>query len=138
MLAGVVFEIVQNPGLTTILSRPDPLKRTGGHSVATRQSRKMRASGMVRPSSNGVVWLSDVVAQLPQAHARAAVIRMLCMIIDAYGHYTTVPAGLRVFRALQISQMGKPVKGTVNISDDEIRASLEKQHQLRQQERTSW
>ena len=50
---------------------------------------------------------------------------MLGMLIDAHGHYTTVPAGLRVFRALQISLMGKPVKGTVNISDDEIRASLE-------------
>jgi 4-oxalmesaconate hydratase len=48
------------------------------------------------------------------------------MIIDAHGHYTTVPPGLRVFRALQISQMGKPTKGAVSISDDEIRASLEK------------
>ena len=48
------------------------------------------------------------------------------MVIDAHGHYTTVPAGLRVFRALQISSMGKPVKGTVNIGDDEIRASLER------------
>lgn len=48
------------------------------------------------------------------------------MIIDAHGHYTTVPPGLRVFRALQISNMGRPVKGTVNVSDDEIRASLEK------------
>jgi 4-oxalmesaconate hydratase len=48
------------------------------------------------------------------------------MIIDCHGHYTTVPSGLRVFRALQISMMGKPTKGTVNISDDEIRASLEK------------
>jgi 4-oxalmesaconate hydratase len=48
------------------------------------------------------------------------------MVIDAHGHYTTVPAGLRVFRALQISSMGKPVKSAVNISDDEIRASLEK------------
>ncbi|MEQ1574169.1 MAG: amidohydrolase family protein [Vicinamibacterales bacterium] len=47
------------------------------------------------------------------------------MVIDAHGHYTTVPAGLRVFRALQISLMGKPVKGAVNVSDDEIRASLE-------------
>ena len=47
---------------------------------------------------------------------------MLCMLIDAHGHYTTVPAGLRVFRALQISQMGKPVKKAVNISDEEIRA----------------
>jgi 4-oxalmesaconate hydratase len=48
------------------------------------------------------------------------------MIIDAHGHYTTVPPGLRVFRALQISNMGRPAKGAVNISDDEIRSSLEK------------
>jgi 4-oxalmesaconate hydratase len=48
------------------------------------------------------------------------------MIIDCHGHYTTVPAGMRVFRALQISNMGRPKKGTVTISDDEIRASLEK------------
>ena len=48
------------------------------------------------------------------------------MIIDAHGHYTTVPPGLRVFRALQISNLGRPVKGAVTISDDEIRSSLEK------------
>ena len=48
------------------------------------------------------------------------------MIIDAHGHYTTVPPGMRIFRALQISNMGRPTKGTVTISDDEIRASLEK------------
>jgi len=48
------------------------------------------------------------------------------MIIDAHGHYTTVPPGMRVFRALQISNMGRPAKGAVNISDDEIRSSLEK------------
>lgn len=48
------------------------------------------------------------------------------MLIDAHGHYTTVPAGLRVFRALQISNMGRPVKGAVAVSDDEIRASLER------------
>lgn len=47
------------------------------------------------------------------------------MLIDAHGHYTTVPPGLRIFRALQISQMGKPVKKPVAMSDDEIRASLE-------------
>ena len=46
------------------------------------------------------------------------------MLIDAHGHYTTVPAGLRVFRALQISQM-EAVEEGVTISDDEIRASLE-------------
>ena len=48
------------------------------------------------------------------------------MIIDAHGHYTTVPPGMRVFRALQISNMGRPAKGAVNISDEEIRGSLEK------------
>jgi 4-oxalmesaconate hydratase len=52
------------------------------------------------------------------------------MVIDAHGHYTTVPAGLRVFRALQISQMGRPTRGALHISDDEIRTSIE-QGQLR-------
>jgi 4-oxalmesaconate hydratase len=48
------------------------------------------------------------------------------MIIDSHGHYTTVPPGMRVFRALQISNMGRPAKGAVSVSDDEIRSSLEK------------
>jgi 4-oxalmesaconate hydratase len=48
------------------------------------------------------------------------------MIIDSHGHYTTVPPGMRIFRALQISNMGRPAKGAVSISDDEIRSSLEK------------
>jgi 4-oxalmesaconate hydratase len=48
------------------------------------------------------------------------------MIIDSHGHYTTVPPGMRVFRALQISNMGRPTKGAVAVSDDEIRSSLEK------------
>jgi 4-oxalmesaconate hydratase len=47
------------------------------------------------------------------------------MIIDVHGHYTTAPAALRVFRALQISNMGRPKKTALAISDDEIRASLE-------------
>jgi 4-oxalmesaconate hydratase len=46
------------------------------------------------------------------------------MVIDAHGHYTTAPSGLRAFRALQISSMGKPVKSATSISDDEIQASL--------------
>ena len=52
------------------------------------------------------------------------------MIIDAHGHYTTVPPGMRIFRALQISNMGRPSKGAVNISDDEIRSSLEKRRRM--------
>jgi 4-oxalmesaconate hydratase len=49
------------------------------------------------------------------------------MIIDCHGHYTTVPAAMRVFRALQISNLGRPKKTPVKISDDEIRSSLEKE-----------
>ena len=52
------------------------------------------------------------------------------MIIDCHGHYTTVPPGVRVFRALQISNMGRPKKPRFAVSDDEIRASLE-QGQIR-------
>ena len=48
------------------------------------------------------------------------------MIIDCHGHYTTVPAGVRVFRALQISNMGRPRKAALSVSDDEIRTSLDK------------
>jgi 4-oxalmesaconate hydratase len=48
------------------------------------------------------------------------------MIIDTHGHYTTVPAGVRTFRALQISNMGRPRKAALAITDDDIRLSLEK------------
>jgi 4-oxalmesaconate hydratase len=52
------------------------------------------------------------------------------MIIDCHGHYTTVPAAMHVLRALQISNLGRPKKAAVAISDDEIRASLD-QSQIR-------
>lgn len=52
------------------------------------------------------------------------------MIIDCHGHYTTVPPAMRVFRALQISNMGRPKKSAIAISDDQIRASLD-QSQIR-------
>jgi 4-oxalmesaconate hydratase len=48
------------------------------------------------------------------------------MVIDCHGHYTTVPPAMRVFRALQISNMGRPKKAAVNVSDEEIRTSLER------------
>ena len=48
------------------------------------------------------------------------------MVIDTHGHYTTVPPGVRTFRALQISNMGRPKKAALAVTDDEIRASLEK------------
>ena len=52
------------------------------------------------------------------------------MIIDCHGHYTTAPKGLQAFRDAQIAGLKDPparaTKGTVNISDDEIRESLER------------
>lgn len=48
------------------------------------------------------------------------------MVIDCHGHYTTVPPGVRAFRALQISNMGRPKKTALAVTDEEIRASLEK------------
>jgi 4-oxalmesaconate hydratase len=57
------------------------------------------------------------------------------MIIDIHGHYTTAPAALRVYRANQIANLGRPTKGTVNISDEQIRASLEQSQVKQQRER---
>ena len=51
------------------------------------------------------------------------------MIIDCHGHYTTAPKGLQVWRDDQLAALkdptSVPAKGTVHISDDEIRESLE-------------
>ncbi|MDH7637744.1 amidohydrolase family protein [Sphingomonas oryzagri] len=50
------------------------------------------------------------------------------MIIDCHGHYTTAPKALGVFRDLQIAALEDPVRnparGSLAISDDEIRESL--------------
>jgi 4-oxalmesaconate hydratase len=51
------------------------------------------------------------------------------MVIDCHGHYTTAPKALQVYREAQIAALNSPSraqsKGTLNISDDEIRDSLE-------------
>ena len=47
------------------------------------------------------------------------------MIIDIHGHYTTAPEALWAYRGAQVSNSARPVKGSVDISDDEIRESLE-------------
>ena len=57
------------------------------------------------------------------------------MIIDIHGHYTTAPAPLRAYRANQIGNLGRPTKGSVNISDEQIRASLEQSQVKQQRER---
>ena len=46
------------------------------------------------------------------------------MIIDSHGHYTTAPDALHAYRGNQIGQMNKPVKGRLNISDEELVASV--------------
>ncbi len=57
------------------------------------------------------------------------------MIIDIHGHYTTAPAPLRAYRANQIANLGRPTKGKINISDEQIKASLENSQVKQQRER---
>ena len=61
------------------------------------------------------------------------------MIIDCHGHYTTAPKALQTYRDAQIAALKDPaaprVKGTVAITDDEIRASLENAQLKLQRER---
>src|SRR6267143_4279453 len=54
------------------------------------------------------------------------------MIIDCHGHYTTAPKALQAYRDAQIAALESAsgpahvaTKGTVVISDDQIRESLE-------------
>src|SRR6266568_3029366 len=47
------------------------------------------------------------------------------MIIDIHGHYTTDAPGVEAYRGAQIAQMSAPSKGKMNVTDDEIRASIE-------------
>ncbi len=48
------------------------------------------------------------------------------MIVDAHGHYTTYPPGVEAYRGAQIAQLGAPARGTMKVSDDEIRRSIER------------
>jgi len=52
------------------------------------------------------------------------------MIIDCHGHYTTAPKDLEAYRQRQIAGLSDashvPARGTLSISDDQIRESLEK------------
>ncbi|HYR91553.1 MAG TPA: amidohydrolase family protein [Terriglobia bacterium] len=61
------------------------------------------------------------------------------MIIDCHGHYTTAPKGLQAYRDSQLAGLKDPShvssKGTVRITDDEIRESLEKAQLKFQRER---
>ena len=50
------------------------------------------------------------------------------MIIDCHGHYTTAPAALQEFRDAQLARLkdpSLPAPPALEISDDEIRATIE-------------
>ncbi len=53
------------------------------------------------------------------------------MVIDCHGHYTTAPKPLQEFRERQIAGLGDPsdvpAKGTLAISDDQLRESVQPQ-----------
>ena len=61
------------------------------------------------------------------------------MIIDCHGHYTTAPQELQTYRDAQIAGLKDssrvPYKGKLNISDDQIRESLESAQLKFQRER---
>jgi 4-oxalmesaconate hydratase len=63
------------------------------------------------------------------------------MIIDCHGHYTTAPKQLQAYRDSQIAGLKDPsyipAKGSLGISDDEIRESLEGAQLKLQRERGS-
>ncbi|SCL25423.1 4-oxalmesaconate hydratase [Micromonospora pallida] len=48
------------------------------------------------------------------------------MIIDSHAHYTTAPPQLDAYRGRQITNANKPEKGSLRISDDQIRESLQR------------
>jgi len=61
------------------------------------------------------------------------------MIIDCHGHYTTAPKALEEYRKRQIEHLKQPAataaKGSLKITDDEIRESLETSQLKLQRER---
>ena len=61
------------------------------------------------------------------------------MIIDCHGHYTTAPKELEAYRQKQIAELkespGSRSKGTISISDDQIRESIDKAQLKLQRER---
>ncbi len=62
------------------------------------------------------------------------------MIIDCHGHYTTAPRALFNYRQQHLADLAagsSPAKGTIAISDDEIRESVEQNQIKLQRERGS-
>ncbi len=49
------------------------------------------------------------------------------MIIDSHTHFTTAPAQLQAYRGQQITNLAKPVRAKLTISDEEVARSMEGQ-----------
>jgi 4-oxalmesaconate hydratase len=49
------------------------------------------------------------------------------LIIDAHAHYTSAPPQLQAFRGRQISAYARPNKGRLQISDEQLEASVKGQ-----------
>jgi 4-oxalmesaconate hydratase len=49
------------------------------------------------------------------------------MIIDAHTHFTTAPAQLQAYRGQQITNLARPVRAKLNISDEELSRSMQGQ-----------
>jgi 4-oxalmesaconate hydratase len=47
------------------------------------------------------------------------------MIIDVHGHYTTAPPEVRAWRQRQVAAIGSPFNEPLNVSDDQLRQTLE-------------
>jgi 4-oxalmesaconate hydratase len=46
------------------------------------------------------------------------------MIIDAHTHYTTAPPELQAYRGSQITNLGKPIRAKLGISDEQLERSM--------------
>src|SRR6266700_3748405 len=95
---------------------------------ATRILATRSRHGCVRSSANFRYWSAFQVGILS-----------FVMIIDCHGHYTTAPKDLQTYRDSQIAGLKDPShipsKGAVNITDDQIRESLENAQLKFQRER---
>ncbi len=57
------------------------------------------------------------------------------MIIDVHGHYTTAPPELKAWRARQVASIGSPFGEKLEISDDQVRETIENGQLKLQKER---
>jgi 4-oxalmesaconate hydratase len=82
-------------------------------------------------------FLAGMATLAAAGHARLNAQEKL-LIIDAHGHYTTAPPQLQQYRDRQVAALKEKndiAKGTLGISDDQIRETLEKNQLRIQRER---